>query len=601
MGRTHKPDRYERQLEGASAGRTVRPTRTRGAFPENEVSVDARRALPLWILVVPLAAGACASNEAPAFASARILTTLSGSHGDPRYSRDGRRIAFVRSAPGEAPRVYVMSADGGEPTPVSSAGGGASDPSWSPEGGRISFVRGGSVWMTPLAGGEAVRLTPPMRIAYGTDWSPTGEEILFSAIEGERDGVNADVRSVTSAGVLRRLTSHADGEWFPRWSTDGRRVVFYSTWGHEMTDIHLLSPGGGAPVRLTDHPGEDFRPAFSPDGRWVVFTSRRGGQNDLWIVPSSGGEPRQITNDPALELAADWSPDGRSIVMQYDTAFSQLYSIAADGSDRRQITRGASANQQAVLSPDGGRLAFASDALSVERNILVSSLDGSDPRPIMKSDGIQGDAAWSPEGLALAFCHSDGGYFQARDLWVATMDGAPATRLTTMGDVHFPVWVANGSAIVFHGRDKLWRIARSGGRWGEPELLEGEPRGYVPTGLLPSGELTLYIDGEAVAMRLDAARARRALPAFLHGTSGMRFSPDGSRVTYVAAPDGQSDLYVASRDGRDVRRLTNDAGRESAPSWAPDGERIVFGMHPGGARIAVIEGAGGERQRQRRH
>jgi TolB protein len=69
----------------------------------------------------------------------------------------------------------------------------------------------------------------------------------------------------------------------------------------------------------------------------------------------------------------------------------------------------------------------------------------------------------------------------------------------------------------------------------------------------------------------------------------MRFSKDGARVAYLADRDGTQDLYVAFADGRNVVRLTNDAGLESWPSWAPDGRVIYFSMRPATSRVATID------------
>src|SRR5262249_52443369 len=67
----------------------------------------------------------------------------------------------------------------------------------------------------------------------------------------------------------------------PRWSPDGRRIVFDARPGGN-TNIYGVGADGLAARRLTHQPGEDARPAWSADGRWIYFSSDRSGSQQIW-------------------------------------------------------------------------------------------------------------------------------------------------------------------------------------------------------------------------------------------------------------------------------------------------------------------------------
>jgi Tol biopolymer transport system component len=72
---------------------------------------------------------------------------------------------------------------------------------------------------------------------------------------------------------------------------------------------------GGEPEQLTTAGSSDGRPRFSPDGKQIVFISDRSGKPQAWVMSTSGGEPRQVTDLPGGVAAADWSPDGKRLLL----------------------------------------------------------------------------------------------------------------------------------------------------------------------------------------------------------------------------------------------------------------------------------------------
>ncbi len=106
----------------------------------------------------------------------------------------------------------------------------------------------------------------------------------------------------------------------PSISPDGLWVVFASS---EITDsrnnksvsrLWLVPTDGSAPPRqLTNPVAKDNNPKWSPDGRWILFESTRSGNSQIWVINPYGGEAKQITKSSTDASTATWSPDGRHI------------------------------------------------------------------------------------------------------------------------------------------------------------------------------------------------------------------------------------------------------------------------------------------------
>jgi Tol biopolymer transport system component len=266
--------------------------------------------------------------------------------GDPVWSPDGRRLAFVRIQGGRAD-IYVVDADGSRlrrlahaiaftPKPGGPSSGFGANPAWSPDGRTIAFTsnRDGTddIFVVNADGGGLRNLTRSRghdrtrvwkgreheRISWfstdGPMWSPDGRQIVFRSerdrpTELERAAcrprcARGEIYVVGADGSgLRRLTHNWKSDGTPMWSPDGRKILFLrSGWRDSadvVGDVYVMNADGSGQRNLTRSVTRPFssesRAAWSPDGRRIVFISNRGGNGEVYVMNADGTGKRKLT------------------------------------------------------------------------------------------------------------------------------------------------------------------------------------------------------------------------------------------------------------------------------------------------------------------
>ncbi len=166
-------------------------------------------------------------------------------------------------------------------------------------------------------------------------------------------------------GEPRRLTNSREGfELFPSWSYDGSRIVYVSWTDDGLGVIRTTSAGGGSGRAVTEQPGHYRRPRFSPDGRTIVFEKGSGGYltdkdwseaPGVYTVPAGGGAMTKVADDGfAPHFAAD---NDRIFVTRFEDTMAKLVSVNLNGNDERLHASGDMITEFQA-SHDGDHLAF---------------------------------------------------------------------------------------------------------------------------------------------------------------------------------------------------------------------------------------------------
>ena len=324
-------------------GRQVMFTRTTTALDRGRRNAD------IWS--VP-ADGSAPSNE---------LIGGDKTENSPRFTPDGRHIAFISNRDGAA-QVYLADAGGGGVKQVTKVSGGVQPPLvMSPDGKRVAFV---SDVYPQCKDEECNRHT---------------REAL------EKDPVK-----------VRLLTGLPFRHW-DEWRTNIRHHVFVADL--DTGEARDVTPGD---YDSPPHFYEDGGIAFAPDSRTIAFVSNRDGRDremmstnrDVWLVPVMGGEPKKITANPAADNQPVFSPDGTLLAVsaqrrpgfESDRWYIDLYNLAT-GSKRTLFESPDISVEELTFSSNGRSIFFTASQMGT-LNLYVIPVSGGAPKLVTKGGSI---------------------------------------------------------------------------------------------------------------------------------------------------------------------------------------------------------------------
>jgi Tol biopolymer transport system component len=161
-------------------------------------------------------------------------------------------------------------------------------PRLSPDGERVLVVVDGDVRIYDLESGRESRLTTDGAAGVYADWTPSGEEVAYSANRGS-EGVEVWIQRADGSGAARQVTTFDWRVHFDAWAPDGRTFSAHNHVG-TMTNQLMVSFDGtdGEPETWLDREFSDTNAVFSPDGRYVALVSDQTGQRKVYIRPFPG-------------------------------------------------------------------------------------------------------------------------------------------------------------------------------------------------------------------------------------------------------------------------------------------------------------------------
>ena len=353
-------------------------------------------------------------------------------------------------------------------------------------------------------------------------------------------------------------------------SPDGQTIIF-----DLLGDLYTLPIAGGTATRLTSGLAYDAQPRFSPDGKKVVFVSDRSGGDNVWTLTLDLKDTTQITQgNNALYVSPEWTPDGKYIVVSRSgglggAAKLQMYHV--DGGSGLPVIREPAPLKTvgAAFSPDGRYVWYAGrngdwqyNAILPQYQLARYDRETGETNRMTSRYGSAFRPAISPDGKWLVYgtrWHAETG-LRIRDLaggeerWLAY----PVQRDEQESRAPLDVlpgysFMPDSKSIVVSYGGEIWRVPVDGSAAAKIPFTAN-----VKLDIGPEVKFAYHVD---TAATLTARQIRSPVA-----------SPDGKRIVFTALDR----LYVAELPDGAPRRLDPAEVGQYHPAWSPDGKSVAY-------------------------
>jgi serine/threonine protein kinase len=494
----------------------------------------------------------------------QCVTNRPSLYGPPKWSPDGKQIAYQRLAKGES-GIYVIPAEGGSEKKLRSTHGSLDRSmhiSWAPDGKSIAFadssVSGGhkKVQILSLETLQSKQIEQNEKCEEEAlpTFSPDGKQLAYVCFPTSGDFA---LSVATSAGAGPRVIKEFPGYFHGMaWRNDSKSLLFFSSTrsDRQLRDLAIadgsvqdiqfgqggnmptVAPTGDRlayavevggnneifradllhpqtpPIKLISSTREQMVPAYSPDGKHIAFASNRGGNNEIWMSDSDGTNLVQLTNlkNPTTGTPS-WSPDSRKIVFDSRTA-------AVEGKSHADV--------------------YIVDIVErAPRKLLTGTPEGAVPD-------------WSHDGKWIFFL---GGGDEARGerIYRVAPEGGRAEAVT-LARGYGPQESIDGQSLYFtvHSGSTTILQAASLNPTGTEARVEGMPplRFGMAWTVARDGIYFVAADDPKVLSYYDFAtkKVRLILKAYGYINYGLSVSPDGRYVIFAQMSRNQSDIMLVN-------------------------------------------------------
>lgn len=297
-------------------------------------------------------------------------------------------------------------------------------PRFSPDGKKVAFVRwegepSADIYVAEMETGNLIRVTSERRSIFDINWSRDGKSLFFLSNRAGRQllwQVPAKANATTAIRPVGNLLMEMDS---CRFSPDGERMAY--TQSFSDTEI-IIGPTDGTPLFGTAGSGpelpcrisssrSDDSARFSNDGRRIAFASNRSGWDEIWTVKADCSEARQLTNFREIGVGSPrWSPDDSFIVFdRRGDKQSDVYTIGIDGNNLRRITISPTTDCMGSWSRNGQWIYYTCDRISSYSSIKHTcriAKDGSNSEEQVTTNSAR-DPLESSDGRFLYFTNTD--------------------------------------------------------------------------------------------------------------------------------------------------------------------------------------------------
>jgi dipeptidyl aminopeptidase/acylaminoacyl peptidase len=384
----------------------------------------------------------------------RPFTTSPQTSSSPRWSPDGRTLAFLSARPSsdsgtstsqtstqtpaqsspqaspQSPAQQLPAQTTGTPTPVSTPGaiGTATTPGV-PSALQTAAAAGettprAQVYALSLEGGEARRLTNLKNGVNGFDWSPEGKRLVVTTRTGPSDArvPSSDVRHYKHPSYKFNDTGWFDDKRSHIWTVDVQTgTASQITFGEDWND--------------TD-------PQWSPDGNFIAFVSDRTGHafdesrnTDVFVIDSAGGPTRKISDHDEEDNSPRWSPDGKQIAFIgriHERDHPKIFVAPSGGGASRNVSPELDLIPSNLKWAEQGRALYFETGVRGETHLF--RVEAKDGKLTQVTKGARSVRLVDINERTRRIAYAANDFRHLDDLYVASLDGANERKLSSLNE-----------------------------------------------------------------------------------------------------------------------------------------------------------------------
>jgi dipeptidyl aminopeptidase/acylaminoacyl peptidase len=460
----------------------------------------------------------------------------------PKLSPDAQWVAYTvrtTSSKGDKSeqRIWMVPFAGGDAVPLTAEGVSSSHPRWSPDGKYLAFLSARhdgktQIWLLNRIGGEAQRLTETPQDVDTFEWSPDSKRLCLVL----HDATTEELEAAKDKDKDKEADDKSAKENKPKaqkpWVIDRLqfKVDEVGYLDRRRTHLYIFHLAAKSLTQITSGDYDDADPAWSPDGKQLAFTSNRSSDpdrnynTDIWTVSADnadkGAHLTQITTNPGGDNAPVWSPDGKWIAYVTQTepklieyATKHLAISPAAGGEARVLTRTFDRNVSDVLfSADSKSLFFIADDDGTQNVCRIAVTGGEVTRPVGGRVMVYSYSLAKTGEIAAQIDRMD----RPSEIYTVPASGGRLTRVTHTNDALISqLWLSPGEYVHFKSKDGT----TVSGYLYKP--LDYTPGKKVPTLLRPhGGPVWAYYAEFQAAIQIFTAHGYAVLLPNPRGSSG---------------------------------------------------------------------------------
>jgi serine/threonine protein kinase/Tol biopolymer transport system component len=463
---------------------------------------------------------------------------------------------------------------------------------FSRDGDYLYYVKGAALYQMPVLGSDARKLIAD--VGGPVTFSPNGQQLAFARYDPSQ-GEAALMRANADGSGEQKLAVRHRPYWIieesPAWSPDGEIVTFSTInvdASGQYNSVVAVRAADGKETTITTQRWRHIPSlAWLPDGSGLVMIARDrasapGSPYQIWQLSYPDGEAHRITNDFYSYRSVSLTADSRTLITVQEEALTNLWVTRPGESDRaRQIT----SKLGRSYSTDGGDMDWTPDGKIVYQsrasgnsNIWMTEPDGSHQKQLTLAPNSDECPSSSPDGRYIVFDSFRAG---PPNIWRMDLDGSNPRRLTSSSWDQWPDCSPDGKWVVYSsnssGKTTLWKVAIEGGT---PVQITNKYSDYPA--ISPDGKLIAchykpdQTDSPATiaVIPFEGGEPVKVLSIPL---SPVRWTSDGSALTYIDTRKGISNLWSQPLAGGRPKQLTNFQAETIFDfAWSRDGKQLAL-------------------------